>query len=67
MQLGRMYSIKEAAKLIGGISEYRIREMCKDGSLPCLRAGKKFMISEANIKRYILHELADDTNANTTD
>lgn len=64
MQLGKMYSIKEAAKLIGGISEYRIREMCKDGSLPCLKAGKKYMVSEANIKRYILHDGVENTNIN---
>ena len=60
MQLGRMYSIKEAAELIGGISEYRIREMCKNGSLPCLMAGKKFMISESNLRRYILGDNTDN-------
>ena len=54
--LGRMYNIKDAAKMIDGISEYRIREMCKDGSLPSLKAGKKYMISEENLKRYVLGE-----------
>lgn len=63
--LGRMYSIKEAAKLIGGISEYRIREMCKNGSLPCLMAGKKFMISEENLKRYVLCENKETKNVLT--
>ena len=60
--IGRMYSIKEAAMQIKGLSEYRIREMCKSGAIPCLMAGKKYMISEDNIKKYILKE----STANTT-
>lgn len=34
-------TIKEAAKLIDGLTEYRIRQMCISGQLPCFMAGKK--------------------------
>ena len=42
----RMLTIGEAARLIEGITEYRIRQMCKSGQLPCFKAGNKFLISE---------------------
>ena len=42
----RMLTIGEAARLIEGITEYRIRTMCKTGQLPCFKAGNKFLISE---------------------
>ena len=36
-----MLTIKEAAALVQGLTEYRVRELCKSGQLPCLMAGKK--------------------------
>lgn len=42
----RILTIKEAAQLIDGLSEYRVRQMCISGVLPCFRAGKKYLISE---------------------
>ncbi|MBP3855177.1 MAG: helix-turn-helix domain-containing protein [Ruminiclostridium sp.] len=42
----RILTIKEAAKLIDGLTEYRIRQMCKSGQLPCFMAGKKYLIDE---------------------
>ena len=42
----RILTIKEAAKLIEGLTEYRIRQMCKSGQLPCFMAGKKYLIDE---------------------
>lgn len=37
----RVLTIKEAAKLIDGLTEYRIRQMCISGQLSCFMAGKK--------------------------
>ena len=45
----KMLTIKEAANLIDGLTEYRIRQMCINGELPCLMAGKKYLISQAKL------------------
>ncbi|MCL2634170.1 MAG: helix-turn-helix domain-containing protein [Oscillospiraceae bacterium] len=42
----RLLTIKEAAMLIDGLTEYRIRQMCITGELPCFMAGKKYLIPE---------------------
>ena len=42
----RMLTIGEAARLIDGITEYRIRQMCKSGQLRSFKAGNKFLIAE---------------------
>ena len=42
----KVLTIKEAAQLIEGLTEYRIRQMCKSGQLTCFMAGKKYLISE---------------------
>jgi excisionase family DNA binding protein len=49
----RILTIKEAAKLIEGLTEYRIRQMCISGDLPCFRAGKKYLISEKTLMRTV--------------
>ena len=45
----KMYTIKEAAQLIDGINEYRIRTMCKSGQLRAFKAGKKYLIAEDDL------------------
>ena len=50
----RILMIKEAAKLIEGLTEYLIRQMCISGDLPCFRAGKKYLISEETLIRTVL-------------
>ncbi len=45
----KMYTIKEAAQLIDGINEYRIRTMCKTGQLRAFKAGRKFLIAEEDL------------------
>ena len=45
----KMYTIKEAAQLIEGINEYRIRTMCKTGQLRAFKAGRKFLIAEDDL------------------
>ena len=41
----RLLTIKEAAQLIDGITEYRVRQMCKSGQLRCFKAGRKYLIN----------------------
>ena len=41
-----MLTIKEAAALVDGLTEYRVRQLCRSGELPCIKAGKKFLINK---------------------
>lgn len=45
----RVCTIKEATALVDGLSEYRIRQMCLSGELPCFMAGKKYLINEEDL------------------
>ena len=45
----RVLTIGEAARLIDGITEYRIRQMCKTGQLRSFKAGNKFLIAEDDL------------------
>lgn len=45
----KLFTVKEAAKLIDGLTEYRIRQMCKNGQLDCFKAGNKLLISEESL------------------
>jgi excisionase family DNA binding protein len=49
-----MFTINEAAERFHGLSAYRIRQLIKSGELPCIRAGKKFLVCEQAIRDYIL-------------
>jgi excisionase family DNA binding protein len=42
-----MLTIDEAAQCIDGLTKFRIRQMCIDGTLPHVKAGRKFLISQA--------------------
>ena len=55
-QKRRILTIKEAAKLIDGLTEYRIRQMCVSGQLPCFMAGKKYLIAEENLYKVVFGE-----------
>lgn len=52
----RVLTIKEAAKLINGLTEYRIRQMCISGQLPCFMAGRKYLIAEENLCKAVFGE-----------
>ena len=52
----RVLTIKESAKLIDGLSEFRIRQMCVTGQLPCFKAGRKYLISEDKLYEVVLGE-----------
>ena len=52
----KILTINEAAQLIDGLTEYRIRQMCISGQLPCFMAGKKYLIAEENLYRAVFGE-----------
>ena len=45
----KVLTIKEAAQIIDGIGEYRIRQLCKTGQLRSFKAGNKFLIAENDL------------------
>ena len=48
-----MLTIKEAAALVDGLTEYRIRQLCITGQLPHIMAGNKYLIHKDVLLRYI--------------
>ena len=52
-----MLTIKQAASLVHGLTEYRARELCKTGELPCFRAGKKYLINKDILYKFLSGEL----------
>ena len=52
-----MLTIKEAAALVDGLTEYRVREMCRSGELPCFKAGKKYLINKEILYNFLRNEL----------
>ncbi len=42
----KMLTINEAAQHVPGLTKYRIREMCIKGEIPCIKAGRKYLICE---------------------
>ncbi|MBO5577185.1 MAG: helix-turn-helix domain-containing protein [Ruminococcus sp.] len=53
-----MLTIKQAAALVDGLTEFRVRELCKSGELPCFRAGKKYLINKEILHKFLLGELS---------
>jgi excisionase family DNA binding protein len=49
----KLLTIKEAARLVDGLTEYRIRQLCLSGKLPCFKAGKKYLINENTLIRLV--------------
>ena len=48
-----MLTIREAAALVDGLTEYRVRQLCRSGELPCFKAGKKYLINKNVLIRYL--------------
>lgn len=48
-----MLTIKEAAKLVDGLSEYRIRQLCINKQIPFVKAGKKYLINQDVLFSYL--------------
>ena len=53
-----MLTIKEAAALVEGLNEYRVRQMCINGQVPHIMAGKKYLINKELFLRYLRGETA---------
>ena len=52
-----MLTIKEAAELVQGLTEFRVRELCRKGELPCIMAGKKYLINKDTLYKFLNNEL----------
>jgi len=50
----KLLTIKQASKLIEGLSEYRIRRLCRSGELPCFKSGQKYLINEQVLMDFIV-------------
>ena len=59
----QMLTIKQAAEVVDGITEYRIRQMCISGELPCFKAGKKYLINEKTLRKVVMGEDFEEVNA----
>ena len=53
-----MLTIKEAAALVEGLTEYRARQMCINGQVPHIMAGDKYLINKELFLRYLRGETA---------
>ena len=54
-----MLTIKEAAALVDGLTEYRVRQLCRSGKLPCFMAGKKYLINKETLHKFLRGELVN--------
>jgi len=48
-----MLTIKEAAAMVEGLTEYRVRQMCVNKQIPCIMAGKKYLINKEILLNYL--------------
>ena len=48
-----MLTIKEAAALVDGLTEYRVRQMCINDQIPHIMAGKKYLINKEELINYL--------------
>ena len=53
-----MLTIKEAAAMVEGLTEYRVRQMCINDQVPHIMAGKKYLINKDLFLRYLRGETA---------
>ncbi len=60
MNKKKVLTIKEAAQVIDGINEFRIRQMCKSGQLRTFKAGKKFLIAERDLYEVVFGKYEPD-------
>ena len=51
-----MLTIKEAAALVEGLTEYRVRQMCINNQIPHIMAGKKYLINRDKFLSYLRGE-----------
>lgn len=56
----KLLTIKQASRIVEGVTEYRIRQMCISGELPCFKAGKKYLINENVLLKTVMGETMQD-------
>ena len=54
-----MLTINEAADVVPGLTAFRIRRLCISGELPCLKAGKKYLINKEVLFRVLRFEVIE--------
>ena len=59
----QMLTINEAARKVPGLTKYRIREMCIKGELPCVKAGRKYLICNQVLMRRLTEPPTVEPNA----
>ena len=45
----KLLTVREAAALIDGLSEYRVRQMCHSGQLAYFKSGNRVLITKENL------------------
>lgn len=53
METGKLYSVKDAAAFLGGISKYTIHAWLSTGKLRRTKVGSRTMIRESELQRVI--------------
>jgi excisionase family DNA binding protein len=48
-----MLTIKEAAALVEGLTEYRVRQMCINDQIPHIMARKKYLINKEMFRDHL--------------
>ena len=48
----RLLTLKEAAELIDGLTEYRVRMLCINGDIKYHKFGNKYMVYEYELLKY---------------
>lgn len=62
----RVMTVKEAAALIDGLSEYRLRQMCLSGQVDCIKAGRKILVTEEAVLRAVFGSSIDEKPQTTS-
>jgi excisionase family DNA binding protein len=55
MELDRLYSVSEAAKLLGGISKWTVHAWLSQGKMQRTKVGGRTMIRESELEKVIEH------------
>jgi hypothetical protein len=48
----RLLTLKQAAQIISGLTEYRVRLMCLNGDIKYFKFGNKYMVSERELLNF---------------
>ena len=60
----KLMTVKEAAELVDGLTEYRLRQMCLTGQVASIRAGRKILLTEEALIKAIYGEQSKEQEKN---